>query len=462
MLLSLLSAYFLVLLENRNGSMINALAHDVGDGAENGAPLAPAGGDCISGRETFNGELSLPHLPGREAQASASLRDSASRRQFLWIYFAIAGSLLFRASLLDFESGDYRMFLSRGYDFFVEHGRWHGLGLISEQFHASYPPLFLYLLSLSTLLPVPKLYAIKLISIAADYLAAWFVWRLVHREFPYGRRPWAAVALFLFLPTVVMNGALWGQRDITYTCGFLASLFYILERRPVAALVAFGLSCSLKAQAMFWLPFLLGLLVCGRLRWKWVWVPAAVYAACGVPQMLAGRPILHVLGHWGRARGEMLPGLTLGATNWYQWVFEQCPEVFWYAGIVLALVATAFLVLWMREDPRLAESRWLVSFAFLSVLFMPFLLPGMHERYFFPADVLAVVYAFYVPGGWRAAVLIQFASAFTYLPFLFGREPVPRTLLALAVLAAIGLVLHDLIWPNVVNIRKRCIQRNVA
>jgi len=54
-----------------------------------------------------------------------------------------------------------------------------------------------------------------------------------------------------------MNGALWGQRDLTHTCGFVASLFYILEKRLVAALVAFGVSCSLKAQAMFWLPFLI-------------------------------------------------------------------------------------------------------------------------------------------------------------------------------------------------------------
>jgi len=37
--------------------------------------------------------------------------------------------------------------------------------------------------------------------------------------------------------------------------------------------------------------------------------------------------------------------------------------------------------------------------ALLSVLFPPFLLPGMHERYFFAADVLSVLYAFCVPGG---------------------------------------------------------------
>ncbi len=365
------------------------------------------------------------------------------------MYVTLVGSLLLRISVLDFQSRDYSLFLGPGYDFLVEHGRWHALGVISEQLHASYPPLFLYLLSLSTLLPVPKLYAIKLISIGTDYLAAWFVWRLAKRALPEGHGVWAAVTAFLFLPTVVMNGALWGQRDVMYTCGFLASLFYLLERRPVAALVAFGFSCSLKPQAMFWCPLLAGLFVSGKLRWRWIWLPAAVYVACGVPQMVAGRPVWDVLAHWGRARVEMTPGLSLGATNWYQWVFEQSPEEFWWAGVVLAVVAMVFLALWMKEGPpqALSEARWLVSLALLSVLVAPFLLPGMHERYFFAADVLSIVYASYVPGGWRAPVLIQFASSFTYLPYLFDREPVPRTLLPLAILAALGSIVHRLMQP---------------
>lgn len=194
-----------------------------------------------------------------------------------------------------------------------------------------------------------------------------------------------------------------------------------------------------------------GLFASGRLRWKWIWVPAAVYVACGVPQMLAGRWVWHVVAHWARARVEMTPGLSLGATNWYQWVFEHSPEVFWWPGVMLAVVATAFLALWMRDGPvpGLGESRWLVSLALLSVLFAPFLLPGMHERYFFAADVLSVVYAFYVPRGWRVAVLMQFASAFTYLPYLFKQEPVLRPLLSLAVLVALALVVQDLVRPRV-------------
>jgi Gpi18-like mannosyltransferase len=348
-------------------------------------------------------------------------------------------------TLLDFESGDYRAFLGPWYDFFLERGRWRGLGEMTERI-SSYPPLYLYLLSISTLLPVPKLYAIKLWSILSDYVAAWFVWRLSRRISPAKRGGCTWVIVFLFLPTVVMNGALWGQCDVMYTSGLLGSLYYLLERRPFASMVAFGFSCALKPQAVFWLPLLAGLLVSSRLPWKWIWVAPGVYAGCGVPQMLAGRPAWHVLLHWARVSNT--PGrMTFGATNWYQWVFERHPEVFEGAGIVLTIVATAFLVLWMADGPPSAaeEDRWLVTWALVSVLFPPFLLPGMHERYFFAAEALSVVYAMHVAGGWRVAAAVQFASAFSYLPYLFGEEPIPRWLLALVMLGALALVVRRLL-----------------
>jgi Gpi18-like mannosyltransferase len=175
-------------------------------------------------------------------------------------------------------------------------------------------------------------------------------------------------------------------------------------------------------------------------------VPVAIYAACGVPQMLAGRAILQTLGHWmtAEAYGE---GLTLGATNWYQWVFEHNPEVFRDAGLLMTLIATAFFVLWFLDGPPpgLTERQWLVGMALLSVLFPPFFLTGMHERYFFTADVFAVIYAFYLPRGWLVTVLIQFASAFTYIPYLFKVEPVPGDLLPLPIMLAAGLVIRDLL-----------------
>jgi Gpi18-like mannosyltransferase len=402
----------------------------------------------------------------RRASGLSRLSDSGPRIcgcAALWMFLGVTASLLLRLSLFDFESRDYRTFLSQWYDFFLDHGRWQGLASAPHELRSyCYPPLYMYLISLSTLLPLPKLYAIKLISAVPDYVAAWFVFKIVRGSLcpslshPMGegarmgmressRLAVAAALAFLFLPTVVMNGALWGQCDILYGTGLLASLCYVLERRSVAALVAFGFALSLKPQAVFWCPFLAGLLVSGRLPGKHMWIPVAVYVGCAVPAMLAGQPVWDALAHWTAAAVNPL-ALTLGAPNWYQWVLEAEPRNLFWPGVALTLVATAALMLLMRQRRGygLTERQWLVSLALLSVLFPPFFLPGVHERYFFAGDVVSLVYAFCVPDRWWVALLVQFTSAFACLPFLFGTELAPSWLLALTMAAAIGMVVLDL------------------
>jgi len=239
--------------------------------------------------------------------------------------------------------------------------------------------------------------------------------------------------------------------------------------------------------------------VSGRLPWRQLWIPPAVYVACAVPAMLAGQPVLYALGCWGRFAVKPT-ALVLGAPNWYLFLSPDVTAGPYAVGVLLTLLATAALVWWMwrtgrahpvttttapltpalspsageRENSKDCErsplapaegeragvrgelvvpsrwtgsepatpdlARWLVSAALLSALFPPFLLPGVHERYFFAADALSVVYAFYDPRRWFVAVLIQFASVFSYYPYLFGREPVPRVLLAAAMVLAIECV----------------------
>jgi Gpi18-like mannosyltransferase len=413
-----------------------------------GAAIATRAGAASDRQETSGAGFGTPR------------RTDWPSRTFFWIYVAVAGSLLLRLSVFDFESGDYHAFLSPWYDHFIEHGRWNGLG----DFAGSYPPLYLYLLSLSTVLPLTKLYAIKLISILCDYLAAWFVFRIVgcavapkkdRPSAPLGSvervlavMPWAAGLGMLYLPTVWFNSAVWGQCDSMFTAALLAAFYFTLINRPVAALVAFGLAGSLKPQAIFLAPFLGGMFFRERWRWRWLLIPALVYMACGLPAVLAGKPFLEMLFHWGRQRN--MAQLTLGAPNWYQWIANEYYAVFYLPGIVLTLVGTVFLILAMQDgvggrslaslDEGKERGTRLTAAALLSVLMVPYLLPGMHERYFYPADVFSLVYAFVVPGGWVVAALVQFCSFFSYLPYLFQEEPVPRPLLAILMTVAVALV----------------------
>jgi len=180
----------------------------------------------------------------------ASLQTASGRR---WAYGGVVIlALLPRLWMLDFESGDYLGCLSPWYDYLVEHGRWTALG---HDFSNYYVP-YLSFLSLSTLLPLPKLYAIKLISILFDYVAAWLVGRLVWHRYQSHAMALAGFAAVLFWPTVMLNSALWGQCDVIYTSALLAAFLSVLKQRLWGALAAFGLAVAFKPQAIFLAPFL--------------------------------------------------------------------------------------------------------------------------------------------------------------------------------------------------------------
>jgi Gpi18-like mannosyltransferase len=82
-------------------------------------------------------------------------------------------------------------------------------------------------------------------------------------------------------------------------------------------------------------------------------------------------------------------------------------------------------VILASRSPAELNSSQVVLAASSSVLLLPFILPGMHERYFYLADVLTVVAASFFPRElWMAPVLTQLGSFFSYLPFLVGSKRV--------------------------------------
>jgi hypothetical protein len=76
----------------------------------------------------------------------------------------------------------------------------------------------------------------------------------------------------------------------------------------------------------------------------------------------------------------------------------------------------------------------------------------MHQRYFFPADVLSIAYGFYYPNYFFVPLTINMVSFFSYQYFLFGIEPISTFNLALATLTMIAIVvskiLHELYSPK--------------
>jgi hypothetical protein len=304
-----------------------------------------------------------------------------------------------------------------------------------------------------------------------------------------------AFAIVALLPTVVMNSGVWAQCDSIYATFCLASLVSLVRGRPWTASAWFGVAFAFKLQAVFLLPVLVGVLLTNRLRLRTLVAAPVTFLACLVPALIAGRSLLSQLAVYpaqisdpsgvggtvgGTTSGGAAPGggpsgggapggampsgpgtrgappgggqggppggmpnaattaqtttLTHNAPTPYAWL--PSATIWLYVGLaVTALVVVAFGV-WLLLRRRPLSPGEIVLVAATATLLVPLLLPQMHERYFYLAEVLLVVacmvdWRFVVP-----ALGIQLASISTYLGYLRNQSLMPLWAAAVFAVAA--------------------------
>jgi Gpi18-like mannosyltransferase len=338
-------------------------------------------------------------------------------------------ALAMRAAMYRYQSGDYTIFVHRWYEYIDTNG---GFSALKNTSFADYNVPYLYLLAILTYLPVPALAGVKAVSILFDLLLAFFVHRIVAQRYgAHSWQPFAAAAIVLFLPTVATNSGWWAQADSIYTSLAVGGFFFVVRRRPWWACVFFGLALAVKLQAVFIFPLLLVLALRRWLPWRSLLAIPAVYLALDVPALLVGASPGDLLTVYAR-QTDSYQSLTLGAANIYQFITtNDGTGTLRKAGIVLTglvlLALTALVLLrragrkwpWIgRRRPELTQNR-MVLLATVSVIIVPYLLPAMHERYFYLADVFSVLAAFHLPRRlWYLPVLVQTASFGSYWQYL--------------------------------------------
>ena len=345
-------------------------------------------------------------------------RQGLGREKLLAALLPIGLAVFLRALLLDYQSADYQMFLSQWAATFRENGGFAAVKLPIGNYNAPY----LYFLAAISYLPVPDLYLIKLFSILFDVILAWGGLRLV-RHFTPGdeNRPLLCFCLLLLLPTVVANGAFWGQCDALYGALVLHALASALERRPYASLALLGVAFSFKLQTVFVLPLWGALVVLGRVPLRALLCFPAAYAATCVPALLLGKPLGDILGVYLGQAGEYADYLNLNAPNLYAFLphdaqVDTASAARLGIAAALALALAVISVLWLLR--RRADDRVLLTASVLLAIGVPFLLPHMHERYFFLADVLSLAWACAAPHFSPAALLVQLSSFGAYVVVL--------------------------------------------
>lgn len=96
----------------------------------------------------------------------------------------------------------------------------------------------------------------------------------------------------LFLPTVVLNGAYWGQCDSIYAAFALLGIYFALSRAPGGpGMACIAVSFAFKLQAVFIMPIFVVLLITGRVNIRHFFIFPAVYILLMLPAVAAGMPV---------------------------------------------------------------------------------------------------------------------------------------------------------------------------
>lgn len=318
---------------------------------------------------------------------SASRKQSGGALHALLVCALCACAMLARLSFIERSSGDYDIYLAPWMEKLAA-------GSFAEGMRADigeYNVLYQYLLFLITRLPVPPLYAVKAFSFCGDALLAGAAARLAGRE---GKPGLCAFGATLLLPAFVLNAGMFAQCDSLYACCALWGLALALEGKHARSAACFALSLAFKLQAVFLLPVVAVLWADGKMKLSDALVFLGTLALAALPAMLGGKSLSRIVGIYGAQTG-LYTGLNYGAANLFGLMNTQGLDVYAYGnfGMALAFGACALLVCSGVRRAGKLDGDGYVRLAFLLTLFVVFLLPRMHERYFYLAEALSVVLA---------------------------------------------------------------------
>lgn len=366
--------------------------------------------------------------------------SETSWNTFVVILIGIALAIALRYTLLDFKSVDYFNERVQSYHLIKAMG-FSALANSSSNYN---PPFFYLLYLVVRFFPdLPMVIAVKLPALIADFVCAYFVYRIVKLKYPDKSVPYYAGLVVLLTPTVAINSAFWGQVDSLHTAGLLACIYFLLAHKNGWAVLAFGVALAFKLQAIFLAPLLFALFLRREITWKpFLLVPLVLLLAL-MPAWIAGRPLSDLLNIYA-AQTSQYEALTLNAPSIYAWLPEtkQLFHLFYTPGVIMGTAMAFLLAIFIYKSKNNTTQQSVVELALMTLLVVPFFLPKMHERYFYPADALSVAFAFYFPRLFYVPILIEGVSFFSYQPFLFERQPIPISILTAVLLFVIGILFY--------------------
>lgn len=352
-----------------------------------------------------------------------------NNKKILSIIFivVIIVSILLRIKGIYFESIDMTKCLYKWFDFLKNNG-----GLKALKFEiGDYNVPYIIILAILSYMPVNSIVSIKIISIIFDYLLAFFCVKLVKeiKKEKYNKEMGMIVfSIVILLPTVILNSAYWGQCDSIYATFIIISLIYLIREKYLASFIFLGVSFAFKLQFIFVLPlYVLYFFSKRKMPIHYFLIIPIINLFMCMPAVLFGKKIIECLKIYFNQTSEYNYNISLNFPGIYNLFYntdnfsnittpnQYLPKIMiGLLGIIFIVTAIYVIIKQIKFD-----GEKIIETALWSVMISTFLLPYMHDRYMFVADILSVIYCIikgknkiYVP------VFVNLCSTYTYIVFL--------------------------------------------
>lgn len=320
-----------------------------------------------------------------------------------------------------------------------------GFKALATDFY-DYAPPFLYILYGISRLSVDPMMAYKATSSMFDYIAAVIAFLLILDLTKSKVRAIGAYSVFLIMPTMVANGAMWAQCDIIYVTFILISLYLIFKNRPSLAMVFYGIAFAFKLQTLFIFPLFVILWAKNKVKiqhFLWVFV---MYFLGILPAWIAGRPLKELINIYVAQGVQDAYSLSLKWSNIYQvYGTKFFIKEYEKAGIWLILGILMLLMFYLAHKKYELNHEFILLTGFFFAMVTPYFLPHMHERYGILADILAILYAFttvkrfYYP---LIHIMLSFSAYMEYLCYDYAGPMAYYAFVELGLIILAGLEIY--------------------
>lgn len=327
----------------------------------------------------------------------------------------------------------------------LEELRAGGFKALAGNFYDYAPPV-MYLLYLITLLPINSMTAFKAFCCMLDFVGAGLIGNMVTDCTGSKKRGMLAYGVFLFLPTVILNAAVWSQCDIIYTLLILECVNCLMKNRKWAGMWFYGAAFAVKLQTLFIFPFLVILWVRRKVDLKHFVTIPIMYLVGIFPAWLAGRPFMELLGIYAFQGGKDRWSLSIKFPNIYQIIGNNFfLDEYVKAGMLLILGILMLVMCYMAyQKVRITKEFVILLVVFFGML-TTYFIPHMHERYLYLTDAFLLIYTLIRVRRFPLFVTASFLTVVGYGQYLTKQAP----LVSYGALAFIQLALLVLISLDV-------------